>query len=472
MMSKKRSLILMATLAVFISPVGVSYAEAPSETKTKIESEKPEEQRSYLDIQTVTSQSGISAWLVEDHSIPVISISYAFEGAGAKNDPADKQGLARLASNTMDEGSSHLDSLTFQKMLRDYSISLSFSASRDHFTGKLKTLTRNKDIAFDLLKNALLSPRFDDDAVQRMRASNQSRIKASSTDPNWIAARIQNDVIFEGHPYALNSGGTISSLESITKQDLQNFHKTLGKNNLVIGVTGDITAEELAIMLDDVFGEMPVVEDENSDDLSLQNQGKTYLYEKEIPQTVIEIAQKGVRQSDEDYYAAKVMNFILGESGFGSRLMEEIREKRGLTYGIYSYYREYEDTTVFHISTSTANENVSEMLELINAEIDKIKTAPVETTELKEAKSYLIGSLPLSLTSTDSVSSILLSMQMDDLPRDYLDTRAQSIEAVSEEDIQAAAERIFDEESFTTILVGMPEGMDNLEKVTKLPNVE
>ena len=207
-------------------------------------------------------------------------------------------------------------------------------------------------------------------------------------------------------------------------------------------------------------------------DYFLLNQGKTYLYEKEIPQTVIEIAQKGVRQSDEDYYAAKVMNFILGESGFGSRLMEEIREKRGLTYGIYSYYREYEDTTVFHISTSTANENVSEMLELINAEIDKIKTAPVETTELKEAKSYLIGSLPLSLTSTDSVSSILLSMQMDDLPRDYLDTRAQSIEAVSEEDIQAAAERIFDEESFTTILVGMPEGMDNLEKVTKLPNVE
>ena len=207
-------------------------------------------------------------------------------------------------------------------------------------------------------------------------------------------------------------------------------------------------------------------------DYFLLNQGKTYLYEKEIPQTVIEIAQKGVRQSDEDYYAAKVMNFILGESGFGSRLMEEIREKRGLTYGIYSYYREYEDTTVFHISTSTANENVSEMLELINAEIDKIKTAPVETTELKEAKSFLIGSLPLSLTSTDSVSSILLSMQMDDLPRDYLDTRAQSIEAVSEEDIQAAAERIFDEESFTTILVGMPEGMDNLEKVTKLPNVE
>ncbi len=464
MIGTKRSFILLAFFSAFVSPISSTYAE------TKVPAQDRPHQ--YLDIQTVTSESGISAWLVEDHSIPIISINYAFKDAGAKNDPQDKQGLARLTSNTMDEGASHLDSLTFQKMLRDHSISLSFSASRDHFTGNLKTLTRNKDIAFNLLQNALMSPRFDDEAVQRMRAANQSRIKASSSDPKWIAARIQNDVIFEGHPYALNSGGTISSLEKITKQDLKHFHKTLGKNKLVIGVTGDITAEALADTLDKIFGEMPIVEREADEELALQNTGITYLFEKDIPQTVIEIAQKGVRQTDEDYFAAKVMNFILGESGFGSRLMEEIREKRGLTYGIYSYFREYEDTPVFHVSTSTANENVSEMLQLINVEIDKIQTSPVGETELKEAKSYLIGSLPLSLTSTDSISSILLSLQMDDLPIDYLDTRADNIKSVSATDIQEVALRLFDVNNLTTVLTGKPEALDNFEKITTLPNVE
>lgn len=426
----------------------------------------------YLNIQKVTSDSGITAWLVEDHSIPIISMNYAFRNAGAKNDPIDKQGLARLASNTMDEGASHLDSLTFQKMLRDHSISLSFSASRDHFQGRLKTLTQHKDIAFRLLHNALMQPRFDDDAVARMRAENQSRIRMSISDPEWIAARIQNDVIFSGHPYALNSGGTVSSLDNITKEDLHAFHKTLGKNTLIIGVTGDITAEELSSALDRVFGSMPDVPENEGRALTLQNAGKTYLYEKDIPQTVIEISQKGVRTSDEDYYAAKVMNFILGESGFGSRLMEEIREKRGLTYGIYSYFREYEHLPVFHISTSTANENVSEMISLSMAEIDKIKSTPVEETELSQAKSYLIGSLPLSLTSTDSISSILLSLQMDNLPMDYLDVRADKIEAVSAQDIQNVAQRLFHKDKMTTILVGKPEVMDNFEKVSTLPNVE
>ncbi len=460
---------MAAMLGFFVLCVTLS---APAFADKTQEDAQSAPKKSYLDIQLVTSKTGISAWLVEDHSIPIIAMNYAFKGAGAKNDPADKQGLARLASNTMDEGSSNLDSMAFQKMLRDYSITLNFSATRDHFTGQLKTLTQNKNIAFNLLKNALVSPRFDEEPVARMRAANQSRIKRSASDPDWIAARIQNDIIFAGHPYAMNSGGTISSLDAITTDDLRAFHKGLGRNQLIIGVVGDISAAELQESLDMIFGEMPIAEISEAPQFDLQNAGKTYLYDMDIPQTVIEVAQKGVRQSDDGYYAAKVMNFIFGESGFGSRLMEEIREKRGLTYGIYSYFREYEETPVFHISTSTANENVPEMLDLITKEVDGIKGSDVDDTELAEAKSYLIGSLPLSLTSTSSIAQILTSLQIDELPIDYLDNRADYINAVSKEDVKMAAQHIFDISRFTTTLVGAPEGMIEFEKITTLPNVE
>ncbi len=436
-------------------------------------------QDKFLDIQEVTSGSGIKAWLVEDHSLPIISMNYAFRGSGAKNDPYEKQGLARLASNTMDEGAADLESQTFQKMLQDNSISLSFSAGRDHFSGSLKTLSQNKDMAFDLLNKALTEPRFDDEPLSRMREANKSRIRSSLSNPNWIAARLQNDRLFEGHEYAMNSGGTLSSLEKITAEDLHKFHEGLGRNRLIIGVAGDITAKELKQRLDDIFAELPVIEREDPRKIKLSNEGKAYLFRQNIPQTIIKIAQPGVNRQDEDFYSAYLMNFILGASGFGSRLMEEIRENRGLTYGIYSYFSQFEEADILNVSTSTANENVEEMVSLISEEWQKMRETPVSEKELEQAKSYIIGSLPLSLTSTDSISGILLSLQLDDLPVDYLDTRADKINAVSASDIAAVCKRLLDIEKMTLIMVGDPPDIASLtignhavSEVTELPNVE
>lgn len=426
----------------------------------------------YLDIKEVTSAKNITAWLVEDHSIPIIALQFSFRGTGSKTDPIDKQGLARLASNTMDEGAGDIKSHEFQEILKNKAITLHFNVSRDNFGGSLKTLTKNKEQAFNLLKLALTNPRFDKDPVDRMRSSNQSRIRSSLSNPKWMAARIQNDRIFENHPYALNSGGTLSSLEKITQDDLKLFHKSLGKNQLVIGVSGDITKEELSNILDNVFSDIPNAKVNKSEKFKLQNSGKTYLYKQEIPQPIIEITQKGINRQASDYHTAKIMNFILGSSGFGSRLMEEIREERGLTYGIYSYFREYDEIDTLNISTSTVNKSVVEMISLINNEWDKIKNTPVSEKELQEAKSYLIGSLPLSFTSTNSIASILLSLQLDNLPIDYLDTRKDKLNSVNSSDIQTTAKRLLDKNNFTTILVGNPQGLDKAEIITKLPNVE
>ncbi len=426
-----------------------------------------------LDIQEITSEGGIKAWLVEDHSVPVISLKFSFKGAGAALDPEDKQGLSRMASNTLDEGAGELDSETFQKELRDLSISLNFGSGRDNFSGNLKTLTRNKARAFELMHLALTEPRFDEEPVGRMRASNQGRIRSSLSDPEWIAVRLLNDKAFHGHPYALNSGGTLSSLEKITTEDLKNFTKTrLGKNILYVSAAGDITAAQLSTILDYIFGDLPEVSLQSPADLETQNQSKTFLYEKDIPQTIIEMIQPGISRTDPDYQSAQVMDFILGGSGFGSRLMEEVREKRGLAYGIYTGFYLSRHFNGYSVSTSTANKNTKELLEITKGEWSRMLGTPATQAELENAKSYLIGALPLSLTSTNSISSLLLSLQVDGLPVDYLEQRETKIRATSIEDIQKVAKRILDPEKFVTILVGKPENIDSVEIVKTIPNVE
>ena len=440
----------------------IFIASAPAQAKEPL-----------LDIKQVQSKSGITAWLVEDHSIPVIAVEFGFKGAGAKGDPKNKQGLARMLSNTMDEGAGNLNSQAFQKELRDLVISLKFSASRDHFTGSLKTLSKNKERAFELTKLALTKPRFDKDPVERMRKANQSRIRSSLSDPGWMAARLLNDKAFAGSPYSFNSGGTLSSLENIKPADLKKLHAgSIGKNNLVVSVAGDITSEELSTVLDDVFGDLPDVVLPQMGDLELQNQGQIFHYKRDIPQTVIEIMQPGIGRDDPAFHTAQVMNFILGSSGFGSRLTEEIREKRGLTYGIYSYFYDLDHLKGMSVSTSTANVNVAEMLELIKDEFNRMASTPVTDKELKDAQSYLIGSIPLSLTSTDKIAGLMTSFQLDDLPVDYLDRREEAIKTTTTSDIQTLAERLLKPDSFVTILVGQPEGLKETQSVSSLPNVE
>lgn len=427
----------------------------------------------FLDVQIVTSPSGITAWLVEDHSLPIIAVEAAFLESGAAINPEDRQGITQLLSNTLDEGAGDLDSQQFQKKLTDHAISLYFHNSRDTFSLTLQTLSKHKDLAFDLLKKALHEPHFDGEAVERMRKSNISRIKSSLSDPDWIAARIRNDKFFSGHPYALNSGGTLSSLPAITPKDLKDFSKKiLRRDALQISVTGDITKNELAGILDEVFAPLPTAQDIPSvADVTYHKAQAIYVYEKDVPQTFFEITFPAIERTDPDYYPLKVMNHIFGESGFGSRLMDNARDKNGLTYGIYSRIRHYLHANTVNITTSTKNDSAQQMLDIIREEIKRIKEEPVSQDELQRAKQYITGSLPLSLTSTDRISSILQRLQRRELPPNYLDHYAQKINAVTAEDIQRVAQKIFKNDHMHIVLVGKPNITENITAITEIPNV-
>lgn len=428
----------------------------------------------FLDIQEITSKGGITAWLVEDHSLPIISLQFSFKGAGAIRDGVDKQGLATLLSNTMDEGAGDLTSQEFQKILGDKSITLRFSAGRDNFGGQLKTLSRHKSEAFNLLKLSLSAPRFDDEPLKRMKQANLSRIRSSMGEPDWIAARIFNDKAYAGHPYALNAGGTLTTLPNLSADDLRGHVKEwLTQDRLHIGVMGDITAADLSVLLDDVFGVLPKQGSAaETPMLSLQNEGKVFVYNQDIPQSILSLAMPSIDPTDPDYYALQVMNYIFGAGGFGSRLMEEAREKRGLTYGIYSGLSDQDYIDLITISTSTKNASVAEMMGIVRTEIDRIKSAAVSAEELADSKAYLTGSLPLSLSSTDRISDTLLNLQLDNRPIDYLDSYAEKINAVSVEDIQKIANKILDQKKMMTIMVGQPENIESAEIVESLNNVK
>lgn len=457
-----KKLILCFILCIVCAP---AFAQDAAEQPEKI-----------LDIQELQTESGISAWLVEDHTVPVIALHFAFKGAGASGDGPDKQGLARLASNTMDEGAGQLDSHAFQEELRREVISLRFSSNRDMFGGVVQTRSSTRDRAFELLRLALNEPRFDEQPLERMRAANLARIRNGLSDPNWVSARIANDRFFEGHPYALNSGGTLSSLGNITADDLRDFATTrLAQDNLHVAIVGDITAENAKQAIDNIFANLP--ESANLPavaDINVQNVNTLAVFEAPIPQTIISAVQDAPPREHDDYFAFTVMNHILGASGFGSRLTQEIREKRGLTYGIYSYPQYMDHINTLNVSVATANENAGQVLDLLTAEMKRIQDEPVSAQERDETISYLIGSFPLTLSSTSSIAGLLLNMQVEELSVDYINERRKGFESVTIADIQKAAQTYLTPDNLAIIMIGQPQGLDheNVIKLTTLPNVE
>ena len=247
----------------------------------------------------------------------------------------------------------------------------------------------------------------------------------------------------------------------------------LAKDNLLIAVTGDITADELKARIDTAFSALPdTAQIKDVADLSIKNAGTITVFEQDIPQTVIRATQDAIGRDDPRYYAAKVMNYILGGGGFGSHLMDVIREQRGLTYGIYTSLSEMDHLASLTMSTSTKNESVAELLSLAKQEFARMRTEAVREDELTRAQAYLTGSLPLSLSSTDRIARLMLSLQLEDLPADYLDSYDEKIYAVTAEDILSVAKDLLKEDALAIILVGKPESITADKTVTELPNVE
>jgi zinc protease len=407
----------------------------------------------------------MEAWLVEEHTNPIITVRVAFE-VGAAADPAGKEGLANMVSSLLDEGAGELDSQAFQRRLDELSIRLGFDVGRDTFKGYLKTLTENRDQAFELLGLALTKPRFDAEPVSRIRSQIMARLRRLSQDPDTVAYRKLLENLFPDHPYGRPPEGTLESVAAVTADDIKEFmRKRLAVDNLVVGVVGNITAAELAPLLDAAFGGLPAeAETPPVPEVRVKAKGQTMVVDMPVPQSAIVFGHRGIKRDHPDFYAAYVMNYILGGGSQSSRLYQEVREKRGLAYSVYSQLYPLDHSALIVGAAGTANARVGETLKVLRREWRRLAEAGVSGEELTDAKAYLTGSFPLRFTSSGRIASMLVGMRLDDLGIDYLDKRNGYIDAVELPRVNRLARRLLDAEALSVVVVGEPEGIEKTEK--------
>ncbi len=409
-------------------------------------------------IERIVTPAGIEIWLVRDRNLPMISLEFAFLG-GASQDPADKPGVANFVASLLDEGAGDLDAATFHERLEERAIGLAFGAKRDNLRGSIRTLSENRDQAFELLRLSLTAPRFEGQELERIRAAVLAQLRRRSTNPSDIAADRWFARAFPGHPYGRPIQGTLESAAEIAVDDLRAYvRRMLARSNLKIAAVGDIDAAELAVLVDRTFASLPARSDPVPvADVEPRGLGTSETIELKVPQTVITFGSVGLKRADPDFIPAFVLNHVLGGGGFESRLFREVRERRGLAYSVYSYLAPYEHTGLFLGGVSTRNDRAAETLEIIVAEIKRIATDGPTADELEKTKRFLIGSYPLRFDTSGKITANLLDIQIENLGIDYIDKRNALVEAVTIEDIRRAARRFLAEVKLLVMLVGQPE---------------
>lgn len=413
-----------------------------------------------VDIQEVTSPGGITAWLVESPEIPFISMEIRFKGGAALDDP-EKRGAVHLMGALLEEGAGDMDARAFAIARDSLAASFGYDVYRDAVTVSAEFLTETQDQAIDLLHQSLVDPRFDQDAIDRVRGQVISVIQSDATDPNSIAGQAFNRAAFGDHPYAFPIEGSQESLMAITREDLFDAkNATMAMDRVHIGVVGDITADQLGPMLDRLFDGMPATGKAPTPDAEFALTGGVQVIPFDTPQSVVIFGHEGIDRDDPDFFAAFILNSILGEGGFGSRLMQEVREKRGLTYGVYTYLYSLESADLLLGQVASANDRVAEAVSVIRDEWARAAQEGVTAEELETAKTYLTGAYPLRFDGNGRIANILAGMQVQGFGLDYINTRNDRVNAVTLDDVNRMAARLLDAEALNFFVVGAPVGLE------------
>jgi zinc protease len=410
-------------------------------------------------IERVVSPGGLEVWLVRQSIVPLVALDFAFSG-GASQDPTDKAGVGNMVSGLLDEGAGDLDSKTFHERLEGHAIEMRFSAGRDYFQGSLRTLSENRDEAVDLLRLALTAPRFASEEVERIRGQVLSGLRRATTSPNDISSRRWWAAAFPGHPYGREVNGSLETVPRITVDDLRTYTKRIfARENLKIAIVGDIDAAAAGALVDRVFGALPAKSELQAVAAATpQGLGKRIVVDLDVPQAVVTFGGVGIARKDPDFMAAYIVNYILGGGTFSSRLYREVREKRGLAYGVYDSLVWFKNAAVMIGGTATRADRTGETLDVIEAEMKRLAADGPTEEELAKAKSFLKGSYALNLDTSSKIAGQLVQIQLDDLGIDYMDRRNSLIDAVTLDDTKRLARRLLDGGMLVTV-VGRPQGV-------------
>ncbi|MEI7669138.1 MAG: pitrilysin family protein [Pseudomonadota bacterium] len=413
---------------------------------------------------TEIKSGGNQAWLMEDHSQPIITVKIQFENSGSAYDSANLNGVSYFTTQMLTEGAGELNALAFTQELEQHAIRLGADSDQDDVAISLQTLTEYKDKAVELLSDAINKPRFDKDAIERKRAEIITSLKQLEQNPNYIAAKEWKTLAFPNHRYKNLLYGTLDSATKIKRDDLVKFHKNLVCQQKNISIVGDIKKEDAEKLLSKLFTEKYICPYPESLHASIQDTKIPYgdkepvVIKKSIPQTVIQAGFPALKRDDKNYYAMVVMNHLLGGGTLTSRLIKEIRDKRGLAYYAGSAVNELDHSAFISINFATRSGAAYQAVQVFLDELQNINQKGFSKSEVEEAKSYLTGSFPLNIDSQASIANYLIEMQKQNLGIDYLEKRNSLINEVTLDMVNNLAKSLISSSNLPLIvMVGEPE---------------
>lgn len=460
-----------AALALFVTGCTTVEEATPVEAETVVDAAQTDlveapaldvtvHDGEFATIQQFVTPGGVSVWLVEEPSIPILSLRMAWQ-AGRTNDPEGMEGLTNAMVYHMNEGAGDLEAQAFFKRMEELNMSFSCSASNESTFCNSSMLTENAADSFDMIALAFAEPRFDDGPFERYQREQEVSLQTRETNAQYLASRARIEALYPDHPYARNTSA--ESLASIT-QDAMRAQKDLlmVQEGMLVTAVGAISPEELAPLIDKAVAGLPeqseTVEPETV--VLAEPAAAPITVELPQPQSLVTFAAPAMTREDPDFYTAVVLNYTFGGGGFESRLMKDLRVEKGLTYGVYTSVSAGDKLQLWSGGGQTKNESAGEFISAVKANMSKMVEEGMTEQELADAKSYLTGSYPLGFDSNAKIAGNMMGVRLDGLPVDFFDKRNAMVEAVTLDDANRVAREYLNPENFTFVIVGEPEGLD------------
>ena len=415
--------------------------------------------RAAVMIQNVTSPGGLTGWLVEERTIPMVAITVIFPGGAVLDDDA-ALGATSLMVSLLSQGAGTLDAQALAAAVEDTAGSISFETGRDQVSLSIRALSENLDEVIALAHLALTAPRFDAADIERTRAQQISVLERAARNPNTLASRRFAELAYAGHPYARPVDGTPESVAALDRDALLAAHgRAFSRARVIVGAAGDISAADLGRVMDRLLGDLPAEAPPLPPYAAFGAAPGVVVIDHPAPQSVVAFGHAGLQRDDPDYTAAFVLNEFFGGGRFGTRLMTELRERRGLTYGVGTGLVSGLLGDSFQGRLSTDNSRAAQVIDLIRAEWDRLVTEGMTQEDLDRVVTFLTGAYPLRFEGNVAIAEIMASMQAQGFDIDYVNVRNDLIRAVTLDDIHRVARRLIRAEDLVFVVVGQPEGV-------------
>lgn len=451
------SLLSGAMLALALSACGPA-GETGSDALTGLDVQVHDGE--FATIQQFTTPGGVSVWLVEEPSIPILSLRMAWQ-AGETNDPDGQEGLTNAMVYHMNEGAGELDAQAYFKGMEDLNMSFSCGSSNESVYCNASMLTDNAEESFDMIALAYAEPRFDDGPFERFKREQAVGLQTRETNPQYLAGRARAQAMYPDHPYARKTSA--ESLAALTQDGMRaQKDRLMVRDNMLVTAVGAISPEDLAPLIDKAVAGLPAAsETTETDEVVLAPApAAPIVIDLPQPQSLVTFAAPAMKREDPDFYTAVVLNYTFGGGGFESRLMKDLRVDKGLTYGIYTQVSSEEKIQLWSGGGQTKNESAGEFITGIRENMELMVAEGMTEEELSAAKAYLTGSYPLGFDSNAKIAANMMSVRLDGLPVDFFDKRNAMVEAVTLDDVNRVAAEYLSPDKFTFIVVGQPEGLD------------